>query len=72
MNRTATLATALTVLFMVVALILGQLLPGPHRPTDYLVIGGAATMVCLLAMFVILLSTNARGSNLFFSRRKKQ
>lgn len=72
MNRNRTLILAVAIVFMVVSIILLKLLPGPHRPTDYLVIGGGATMACLLTLFLILLSTHLQSPEPFYSRRKKQ
>jgi uncharacterized membrane protein len=70
MSRTTGLILGMAVLFATVALILTQVIPGPHRPTDYLVIGGAATMVCLLALFLILISTTMRSPETFFRKKK--
>ena len=70
MSRNVGLFLGMAVLFTTVVLILNQVLPGPRRPTDYLVIGGAATMVCLLALFVVLISTTMRASDIFFRKKK--
>jgi hypothetical protein len=35
-------------------------MPGPHKPTDYLVIGCVATLLCLLLLFVVLINTPKR------------
>ena len=53
MNRNLTLAWALVFVFLVSALVLSAILPGPHKPTDYLVIGGISTMVCLGVLFLV-------------------
>ncbi len=71
MNRNRILILAVAIVFMVVSIILLRLVPGPHRPTDYLVIGGGATVACLLVLFLVLLSTNMQSPDPFFSRRKK-
>ncbi len=71
MHRNRTLILAVAIVFMVVSIILNRLLPGPLRPTDYLVIGGGATMVCLLVLFVILLTTHMPSPDPFYSRRRK-
>ncbi|MGA2184881.1 MAG: hypothetical protein ABSH47_17825 [Bryobacteraceae bacterium] len=70
MNRNVGLFIGIAVLFATVVLILNQVLPGPRRPTDYLVIGGAATMVCLLALFLVLISTSMRSPDTFFRKKK--
>ncbi|MCX6620974.1 MAG: hypothetical protein NTY38_07815 [Acidobacteria bacterium] len=56
--------------FLGTAGILMKILPGPKREIDFLVIGAAATMVSLLVLFVLLISTWAKGPNTFFKRRK--
>ena len=56
--------------FLSTAGILLKVLPGAKRDIDYLVIGAAATMVSLLVLFVLLISTWAKGPNTFFKRRK--
>jgi len=70
MSRTVGLIAAIAFLFVAVALILNQVIPGPHRATDYLVIGGAATMICLLALFLVLIGTTMRSPETFFRKKK--
>jgi hypothetical protein len=69
---TRVLLSILVVLFVFVATagILMKVLPGPKREIDFLVIGAAATMVSLLVLFVLLISTWAKGPDTFFKRRK--
>ena len=55
MNRTITLSALLLVVFAVTVAILLQVLPGPHKPTDYLVIGAVATLLCILLLFFLLI-----------------
>jgi len=55
MNRTLTLSALLLVVFAVTVGILLQVLPGPHKPTDYLVIGAVATLLCILLVFYLLI-----------------
>jgi hypothetical protein len=55
MNRTITLSALLLVVFAVVVAILLQVLPGPHQPTDYLVIGAVATLLCIVLVFFLLI-----------------
>jgi hypothetical protein len=57
--------------FVVVAAIMSKVMPEPMKESDYLVIGSAATLVALLAMFLVLISTTMKTSNIFFKRRKK-
>jgi hypothetical protein len=60
MNRTITLALGLLVVFGVAVAILLAVIPGPHKATDYLVIGAVATLLCLLLLFVALINTAAK------------
>ena len=54
MNRTLPLAGITVLVFIVTVAILLFILPGPHAPTDYLVIGAVATLLCLLLLYVLL------------------
>jgi len=54
MNRTLPLAGITVLVFIVTVAILLSVLPGPHAPTDYLVIGAVATLLCLLLLYVLL------------------
>ena len=58
MNRTLSLAALTILVFVVTVALLTYLIPGPHKPTDYLVIGAVATFACLLLLFVLLIKTN--------------
>jgi len=62
MNRNLTLALGLVFVFIATVVILSVVMPGPHKPTDYLVIGGAATFLCLVLLFVALIMTAGKGS----------
>jgi hypothetical protein len=55
MNRTITLSALLLVVFAITVAILLQVLPGPHKPTDYLVIGAVATLFCILILYFLLI-----------------
>ena len=61
MNRNVTLALALIAVFLATSAILVNVLPGPHKPADYLVIGGVATLVCLALLFVVVIAVPGRG-----------
>jgi hypothetical protein len=56
MNRTIGLVLGMVMIFAVTVTILLTVMPGPHKPTDYLVIGCVATLLCLLLLFVVLIS----------------
>jgi hypothetical protein len=62
MNRTLALALGMVIIFSVTVAILWNVMPGPHKPTDALVIGCVATLLCLLLLFVVLINTAKRSS----------
>jgi uncharacterized BrkB/YihY/UPF0761 family membrane protein len=70
--RVAILAAAILILFGTVSAVLLHLLPGPHKETDYLVIGAVSTLVSLLALFLVLITGFMRLPNVFFKKRKSQ
>ena len=57
MTRSIVLAAGMLMLFIATVGILLNVMPGPHGRTDYLVIGAAATLLCLVLLFVVLLKT---------------
>jgi hypothetical protein len=71
MRRGLILGMVAACVFVVVAAILLRLMPGPLRESDYLVIGSVATLVSLLVLFLMLVSTTLKSSDIFFKRRKK-
>lgn len=71
-KRNIVLAIGVLAIFGVTVAVLTHLMPGPHKETDYLVIGGVATLVSMLTLFVVLVSTVYRSSDTFFKRRKKE
>jgi hypothetical protein len=60
MNRTTALAIAMVLLFAATVGILLNVMPGPHKSTDYLVMGAAATLLCLVLLFVVLFTSPAK------------
>ena len=58
--------------FGVSALVMTKVMPAPLKDSDYLVIGSVATLISLLVMFLILISTRMKSSDLFFKKRKKK
>jgi hypothetical protein len=60
MNRTLALTLGMAVVFGVTVAVLWNVMPGPHKPTDALVIGCVATLLCLLLLFVVLVNTAKR------------
>lgn len=60
MNRTIALAVAMILLFAATIGILLNVMPGPHKATDYLVMGAAGTLLCLILLFVVLFTSPAK------------
>jgi len=60
MNRTIGLALGMVMIFAVTVAVLLTVMPGPHKSTDYLVIGCVATLLCLLLLFVVLINAPKR------------
>jgi len=56
MNRNVSLALAMVVIFGLAVAVLLTVMPAPHKPTDYLVIGAIGTLLCLLLLFVVLIN----------------
>lgn len=71
MRRGLLLGSASVCVFIVVAAILAKVMPGPLKDSDYLLIGSVATLVALLALFLVLVSTSMKSSDVFFRRRRK-
>jgi uncharacterized membrane protein YfcA len=60
MNRTIALTLGMIMIFGATVGVLLGVMPGPHKPTDYLVIGCVATLLCLLWLFIVLINTVKR------------
>jgi hypothetical protein len=71
MLRWAVLGIGLTAVFAGVVVAILLVLPRPHTPADYMMSGGLATMITMLALFGVMLSTQYRGSDAFYKRRQK-
>ena len=71
MGRVLALALAVVMVFAAVAVIMLKVMPPPLKDADYLIIGSVATLVSLLALFVVVVATSGQASNVFFKRRKK-
>lgn len=70
-KRIAVLSIAGLLVFLVVAALLLRLLPGPHRPADYLLAGSAATLAALAALFVAVIAGWLKARDIFYRRRRK-
>lgn len=68
--RVFILSVALLLVFGVSVVILLRVIPGPHSEQDYLVAGGVATFVTMLALFVVLITTWVKAPNVFYRKRK--
>jgi len=71
MGRMIGRAATLLVVFAAVAGIMLKVMPAPLKDSDYLVVGTVATLVSMLALFVLLVTASGKKSNIFFKRRKK-
>lgn len=71
MSRTAALIAGTIVLFLVSVVVLIEVIPGPHKSTDYLVIGGVSTMVCVIVLFLVLITTSGQRSSALYKKRKR-
>jgi hypothetical protein len=60
MKRTIVLVALMVALFGGTVAVLLNIMPGPHKSTDYLVIGAVATLLCLLLLFVVLIKLPQR------------
>jgi Na+/melibiose symporter-like transporter len=60
MNRNIALGAGMLMLFVATVGILLNVMPGPHKRTDYLVMGAAATLLCLVLLFVVLFTSPAK------------
>ena len=71
MKRGLMLAAAALCVFVVVAALMWKLMPGPLKESDYMVIGSVATLVALGVLFLVLVSTTLKSSDVFFKKRRK-
>ena len=71
MKRGLMLVGAAICVFVVVSAIMLQFMPGPLKEYDYMVIGSVATLLALGAVFLVLVSTTLRSSDVFFKKRRK-
>lgn len=72
MGRIFVLGSGIGLVFVTVAMIFSQLIPGSPSRTDYLVIGTAATFISLITLFLILLKTWVSHPDVFYSKRKRR
>jgi len=71
MRRGLMLGAAALCVFVVVAALMLKLMPAPLKESDYMVIGSVATLVALGVLFLVLVSTTLKSSDIFFKKRRK-
>jgi multisubunit Na+/H+ antiporter MnhG subunit len=57
MNRKLGLALGMLLIFAASVGVLVNIMPAPHKPTDFLVIGAVGTLLSLLLLFVVLIKS---------------
>ena len=67
--RVLILSLALSLVFAASVAILLRVIPGPHTEQDYLVAGGVATFVTMMALFVVLTTTWVKAPDVFYRKR---
>jgi hypothetical protein len=72
MRHLVLLGLAGACVFAVVTAVMIKVMPAPLKDSDYVVIGSVATVVALLVLFVVIISTRLKASDVFFKRRKKK
>jgi len=70
MKRTLALIFGMIVVFAATVAVLFNVMPGPHKATDYLVIGAVATLLCLLLLFFVLINTVAKRPASSYKKEK--
>ena len=71
-SRVAALVLLDLVVFAIVAFVLLQWMPKPLKPVDYLLVGVVATLVSLLAVWLLLLREAPNRTEVLFKRRIKK
>ncbi len=71
-SRLAALVLLDLVVFAIVAFLMLQWMPKPLKPVDYLLVGVVATLVSLLAVWLLLLREAPNRSEVLFKRRMKK
>jgi len=71
MKRGLMLGAAALCVFVIVAAVMLKLTPAPLKESDYMVIGSVATLLALGVLFLVLVSTTLKSSDVFFKKRRK-
>jgi hypothetical protein len=71
MKRGLLLSGLAICVFVVVAIVMLTFMPAPLKESDYMVIGSVATLLALGAVFLVLVSTTLKTTDVFFKKRRK-
>jgi predicted outer membrane lipoprotein len=71
MKRGLMLGGLAACVFVVVAALMLKFMPAPLKESDYMVIGSVATLLALGAVFLVLVSTTMKSTDVFFKKRRK-
>jgi hypothetical protein len=71
MKRGLTLGALAVCVFIVVAAIMLKVMPSPLKESDYMVVGSVATLLALGVLFLVLVSTTMKSTDVFFKKRRK-
>ena len=71
MKRGLMLAGLGVCVFIVVAAIMLKVMPAPLKESDYMVIGSVSTLLALCVLFLVLVSTTLKSTDVFFKKRRK-
>ncbi len=72
MRRNLPIILGAIVVFAAVSSVILRFMPEPIEDTDYLIAGSAGTLVALLVLFLALISTRMKASDVFVKKRRKQ
>ncbi len=72
MNRALMLAGVGVAVFGIAAVLLVLLLPGPHVPKDYFIIGCMATLIAMVVVFLLVITTWIKAPNPFSRTSQKK
>ena len=70
-NRIIALVAIDLIIFGIAAFLMLQVVPKPLRPFDYLLVGGVATLISLLGVWVLVWRELPNRSEFLFKKRPK-
>jgi len=71
MRRGVMLAGLALCVFAIVVLVMVNVMPGPLKSSDYLVVGSVATLSAMAVLFAVVLATS-KSREVFFKRRPRK